>query len=302
LVRSPDQAEGLRRLFVQDVLRVVTITSGHPGTGRTTTVISLANALADKGKNVLVIDENIGACNIAGTLGFRAHRDLLDVIRRDRALEEVLIATPSGFSVLQTGQGMRVLDRLNAGDQEHLLNAFANIGGSVDVVLIDGGHGRNGHSLPLIAPGHEIVVLVSPDPNSITAAYALIKHASVQVRNQETQEKQHFRILVNKAASQVEARTIFENMERAAGQYLDVSLDFTGFIPLDNKLCLSGAARPAQPVARAEAAFRQVAESLIHWPGQKSAGNRLDQFMQHVLRSAKTPPNHTSSVIAAVAR
>ncbi len=297
-----DQAEGLRRLLVQDILRIVSIASGNSGAGKTTTVISLAHALSDKGKNVLVVDENVGASNIAATLGLNAHRDLLDVIRRDRGLEEVLIASPTGFRILQAGQGMRVLERLNADEQEHLVNAFARIAEPVDVVLIDAARERNGLSLPLNVPGHEIMVVISPDPASITAAYALIKHNSGRIKKQGKQERHCFRILVNKAASDIEARTIFENMKRAAAQYLDVSLDLAGFIPLDNKLCLKDSERRTRPVARAEAAFRQIAESLIHWPGQKNEGNGLDQIIQRLLRSAQSSSNNTSSAIAAVSR
>ena len=87
-----DQAEGLRRLRVQDAARIVTVASGSAGAGKTITVINLAASLARSGKNVLVIDENAGACNICATLELIAHRDLLDVIRRDKALDEVLVS------------------------------------------------------------------------------------------------------------------------------------------------------------------------------------------------------------------
>ncbi len=111
-----DQAEGLRRLLVQDFLPVITVASGSTGAGRTTTVINLAAAMAGNGKNVLVIDENAGANNVSAMLGISAHRDLLDVIRRDKALDEVIISRPGGLFILPAGRGMRVLGKLSAGD------------------------------------------------------------------------------------------------------------------------------------------------------------------------------------------
>ena len=89
---TEDQAEGLRRLLAQDSLHIITVVSGSVGAGKTSTVINLAAALAHNGKDVLVIDENAGANNLAGTLGLSAHRDLLDVIRR--VVESARSGTP----------------------------------------------------------------------------------------------------------------------------------------------------------------------------------------------------------------
>ncbi len=173
-----DQADGLRRLLMPDFVRVITVTSGSAAAGKTTTVISLAAALAHAGKKVLVIDENVGASNVCATLGLNAHRDLLDVIRRDKTLDEVIVSSREGLRVLPAGRGMMVLEKLSAGDKAHLTSSFAHIDGPVDVILIDSAPGRDSRSLPLALSSHEIVVVVSPDPASITAAYALIKHIS----------------------------------------------------------------------------------------------------------------------------
>ena len=278
-----DQAEGLRRLLVPDLLRVISITSGNTGAGKTTTAINLAAALADKGKNVLVIDENVSASNIASTLGLNAHRDLLDVIRRDKALDEVLISSPAGFNILPAGRGIRVLEKLNAGEQAHLIGAFAHLAQPMDVVLIDTAQDRNNRVLPLTLSNHEIAVVVSPEPASITAAYALIKHISGRQK-----EKRHFRVLVNKASVETEARMIFENMESAAKRYLTVSLDFMGFIPHDDKLCLGRTVTGSFPTAPSAVAFLRAAESVAHWQSGEDEGKGLERFAQCLLQSAQS--------------
>lgn len=283
-----DQAEGLRRLLVQDSTCIATITSGGARAGRTTTVINLAAALAGEGKNVLVIDENVGANNLAGMLAITAHRDLLDVIRHDKVLDEVILSTPAGFRILPAGRGLRVLETLSAQDRAHLVDSFACFTGPVDVVLIDAAPGRASRFLPLVFSSHEIVVVVSPDPSSITAAYGLIKY----VKGDRT-EVPNVHVLVNRARTEAEARLIFDNMESAARHYLGLPLDFTGFIPQDGKLSL-GHAVAGKLETRSTGAFRRVAESLAQWPSLQTGvtgvtgvtgGKGMDSFVKCLLRS-----------------
>jgi flagellar biosynthesis protein FlhG len=289
-----DQAEGLRRLLVQDFARIVTVISGHAGTGKTTTVINLAAFLADNGKNVLIIDENVSANNLSATLGLSAHRDLLDVIRRDKTLDQVIITHGEGLHILPAGRGMRVLDKLSGGDQTHLIGCFARLAQPMDVVLIDAAPGRSSRLLPLNFAGHELLVVVSPEPASITSAYALIKH-----NNSQRHDKQRFHILVNKANTEAEAQTIFDNMANAATRYLGVSLDFLGFIPPDGKLCLGRAVAEAFPNAVSAAAFRSAAESLTNWPSQEGDSRRLERFMQCLLQSNQGHQGSRASAMAA---
>jgi flagellar biosynthesis protein FlhG len=276
-----DQAEGLRRLLVQNYLRIVTLTSGSTGAGKTTAVINLAAALARNGKSVLVIDENTGANNICGLLGLNAHRDLLDVIRRDKTVQEVVISSVHGFSILPAGHGMRALEKLNAGDRAHLIGSFAHLTPPFDVVLIDAAPGRASRSLSLALSSHEIVVVASPEAASITAAYALIKHI-----NGNYQNKRRYHILINKAVTEIEANTIFSNMESAARRYLGISLEFLGYIPYEHKLCPSNPLPKSLSAASFGEAFQHAAESLIHWPFEEDEGRGLERFMQCLLQSS----------------
>ena len=274
-----DQADGLRRLLMPDFVRVITVTSGSAAAGKTTTVISLAAALAHAGKKVLIIDENVGAGNVCATLGLNAHRDLLDVIRRDKTLDEVIVASRDGIRVLPAGRGMMVLEKLSADDKAHLTSSFANIDGPVDVILIDSAPGRDSRSLPLALSSHEIVVVVSPDPGSITAAYALMKHISGH-----HESKRHYHILFNKTAREGDARKIFDNMESVAKRYLAVTLQLLGFLPYDAKHCLGRGLAEAHPDTHSGSVFRVAAESLVNWPCQDGEGPGLERFMQSLLQ------------------
>jgi flagellar biosynthesis protein FlhG len=272
-------------------LHIVTVASGSVGTGKTTAVINLAAALAGIGKKVLVIDENTSASNLGGTLGISAHRDLLDVIRRDMTLDDVVIPRPEGFGILSAGRGLKVLGKLSPDDEAHLVDAFGHISQPVDVILVDSASGRMSRLLPLIFPQHAITILVSPQPVSITAAYALIKHIS------GSSDHQHFRMIVNKVGIEVEARKIFDNMAAVASRYLAVSLDFLGCIPPDDKLTQSirrgRSVIEAFPAAASAIAFRRAAEALLSWPcnedenkGEKSEDRgTLQGFVQCLIQN-----------------
>ena len=274
-----DQADGLRRLLMPGFVRVITVTSGSAAAGKTTTVISLAAALAHAGKKVLIIDENVGAGNVCATLGLNAHRDLLDVIRRDKTLDEVIVASRDGIRVLPAGRGMMVLEKLSADDKAHLTSSFANIDGPVDVILIDSAPGRDSRSLPLALSSHEIVVVVSPDPGSITAAYALMKHISGH-----HESKRHYHILFNKTAREGDARQIFDNMESVAKRYLAVTLQLLGFLPYDAKHCLGRGLAEAHPDTHSGSVFGVAAESLVNWPCHDGEGPGLERFMRSLLQ------------------
>lgn len=286
-----DQAEGLRRLLVPNSLRIVTVTSGSAGAGKTATVINLAAALVRSGKDVLVIDENAGANNLGGTLGLNAHRDLLDVVRRDKTLEEVIISSPQGFRLLPAGRGMRVLENLNPGDKAYLIDCFKRFTQPMDMVLVDAAPVRASRLLSLTASSHEIVVMVSSEPASITAAYSLIKNISGD------HGKQQFRVLVNQVSAETEAQMIFDNIARVASRYLSVPLDFIGFVPPDDKLRQSirsgRSVTEAFPAATSVAAFRRAAEALTSLPCRqdedKSQGTGLEGFMQRLLQSSRNP-------------
>jgi flagellar biosynthesis protein FlhG len=276
-----DQAEGLRRLLMQDSTRIVSIVSGGAGAGKTTSVINLAAFLARSGKNVLAVDENACASNVCATLGLSAHRDLLDVIRRDKTLDQVFVSAPLGFQILPAARGMRVLDKLSTDDQEHLIACFAQLAQPMDIVLIDTAPGRSSRLLPLDFPGHELLVVLAPEPASITSTYSLIKHV-----HSYHPDKQHFHILINKSSTEREAGIVFENMARVAEQYLGLSLDFTGHIPTDGKLCLRLPVVEVFPDTPSAGAFHAAAESLGKWPCGDGETRTLERFIQHLLQNS----------------
>jgi flagellar biosynthesis protein FlhG len=280
-----DQAEGLRRLLARGSVRVLTLTSGRAGIGKTNIVINLATTLAKRGRHVLVLDEQQGKGSVETLLGLTARYDLMHVIRREKTLEEVMMRGPEGVNIVSAGNGLRVLGELGQEDQDWLVQSFRQLSKTVDVVLVDAVAGLASNVLPLSLASQEIVIVVSPHPSSIKDAYALIK-----VLNQSF-AIHRFHILASKVKDEQEARELYENMAEVAVRFLEVSLDFMGYVPFDEKL--RQAARICRPVveafpfAESAKSLRDLAEVMEQWPQPSGEDGRLEGFMQRLIQSSR---------------
>jgi flagellar biosynthesis protein FlhG len=279
-----DQAEGLRCLQAKEGVRIITVASGGSGVGKTSAVVNLAVALAKNGKDVLVLDENPCHNNVCANLGIKARYDLLHVINRDKTLEQVILRGPEGISILPALRGVNSLAKLQPAEQKRLIDCFDNLQKPVDVVLVDAAAGSTGHVLSMSLAAQEVLMVLSPSASAITGAYSLIKLMSQEYA------KRHFRILVNKAGSETEAKAIFDNVYLAAQRYLSVSPDFMGFVPLDNKLRrsahLSRAVVEAFPASASAVSFRKLAAGLQHWSRADDYDGGMENFMQRLIRSS----------------
>ena len=279
----PDQAEGLRRLLDRSGLRVVSISAGAGGSGKTGAIVNLAGALAELGSDVLILDEHPAAHSVAAALGLKARFDLEDVIRRERDFDEVIVRGPAGILILPLARGARSLAQLPAPEQQRLVERCGRLGFPVDTLLVDAAPGS---ASALVWPGaaaQEVIVLAGGSAAAITAAYALIKRLSNEFARRE------FHILVGNVASESEARTIFGNMAGVARRYLQVSLDLMGHVPPDDKLQHAARLRlpvvAAFPGAAAAGSFRRLAQAIAGWPRPEEDGCGFDDFMRRLIHS-----------------
>ena len=276
-----DQASGLRRLFGQEHLRIITLAAGCSGVGRSVAVANLAAAFARQGKEVMVLDENNGPNNIAGLFGVPARYDLFHLFNRERHLSDVLVSAFPGVHVLPAARAVKKLGKLTVQQQEALLDGLGEMERAADVILVDAAIDHPLGFSPLGLASHETVVVVSPGVSAITEAYALIKKMSLGYA------RRHFRILVSKVRTPAEAEIIFNNIARVSGQRLRVTLEYAGCVPADD--LLKQAARLCQPVvtafpdAQSARAIRSLASDMLAWPASDFEPVGFEQFVQQLL-------------------
>lgn len=263
--------------------RVIAVTSGKGGVGKSTVSINLATALAAAGSRVTLLDADLGLANIDVLLGLAPSHTLADVLDGTCSLKEILLEGPAGVRIVPASSGVQRMAELSDRERAGLMNAFSELEGSMDIMVVDTAAGIAANSLQFCEASQEVIVVVCNDPASITDAYATIK-----VINQRTR-RDRFRVLVNMVQNDGEARDIFNRLIKATERFLDVTLDFIGAIPFDR--CVGQAARRRGPVVScypaspAGTAFKKLAAVADTWPESRSASGQLEFFLERMIQA-----------------
>jgi len=280
---SGDQAAGLRRLLGQTGFQVITVMSGQQGAGKTSATANLAVALARSGRDVLIIDQDQHGRGAAAALGLTPRYDVADALEGRCSLDALILNGPDNVQVLPIGGGFSRLGRLSERDQEWLAQSFNRMQCGVDVVLVDMEEATDPDALPLGLAASEIMVVLPPGSTAITQGYTLVK------RLVHNFGKRQFRLLLNRMPSPEEAQAVADNFTYTAERYLGVSVDYLGYIPLDERLSRASHMRTsvvdAFPVALSTSHFRKLADGLLRWPQPSTLGS-VGGFMQRVIQGS----------------
>jgi flagellar biosynthesis protein FlhG len=278
-----EQAAGLRRMVNPRPVRVIAVTSGKGGVGKTNVSVNLATAMAQGGKQVMLLDADLGLANVDVMLGLQPHYNLSHVLSGERTLEEVLVDAPGGFKVIPAASGVKNMIDLGAREHVGLVQAFSELSIPLDVLLIDTAAGLSDGVITFTRAAQEVIVLVCDEPASITDAYALIKVMSRDYGHER------FRILANMARSIREGYELFGKIARVTDKFLNVSLDFIGSIPHDELLRQAvqkqRAVVDAYPASRASQAFKKLVAKVDNWPVPAAASGHVEFFVERLVNA-----------------
>jgi flagellar biosynthesis protein FlhG len=241
---------------------VFAIASGKGGVGKTNVTANLAAALVHNRKRVLAIDADAGLANLDLLFGAQPVYTLEDFFRGAAALDEIVTTTAQGVLLLPGASGVQALTALSSAQKLALAGALEGLARQVDIVLVDTCSGISDLTTYFAAAAQEIVVVVTPEPASLTDAYALIKILA------STYGQKSFQILANKVDDEEQSRRLFDSLSRTAVRFLNVSLDYLGSIPSDPRLSTA--------VARS----RLVIEEAQDAPSSRSFNLLASRLMQ----------------------
>lgn len=270
-----DQAHSLREMAraagrTGRHARVLTVTSGKGGVGKTNLSINLGIALVRHGLRVVVVDADLGLANVDILLGMDPERSLSDLVYGGRAVEDVLVPAPGGLQVLAGGSGVYELASLEPAELRRLLQQIERLDSLFDVILIDTGAGIGTGVLSFALASEEVLVVTTTEPSSLADAYAVIKMISMRRSDAK------LNVAVNMAPDVREGETTFRRLESAAVRFLGLRPSLLGIVPRDEAVYRAVQRQTpfvlASPYVPASRAVDAMARRLIGAPEPAAGG------------------------------
>lgn len=226
---SQSKSEGAKLVDDQGI-RVIAVTSGKGGVGKSNVVANLAMALAAQGKRILIIDADLGVGNMDVLLGLSPQYNLNHVLSGEKSLPEIITDVTPGIKLIPAGSGVQEYTSLGQHEKMRLLDELDMLEEAFDIMIIDTEAGISENVTYFTVAAQEILVVVTPEPTSITDVYALIKLLATRY------SEHHFKVLVNMARDSEDALEVFRKLANVAGRFLDISLDYLGCVVRDERL------------------------------------------------------------------
>ncbi len=260
--------------------RVIAITSGKGGVGKTNIVANLGYAFTKLGKKVLILDADLGLGNLDVLLGLAPKYNLSHVIMEEKVIEDILVEGPGKMKILPASSGIQELTNLTRKQKINILTQLDRLIDSVDVLFIDTAAGISSNVMDFNATAQEIVVVVSPEPTSITDAYALMKVLSLKYSEKVC------KLLVNMASRPEEGREIFRQLHLVTDRFLDINIEYLGCILNDEKVIRGVKNQKIVselfPDTQASRCFRDLARKISAMPPANSPKDGSNLFWQHL--------------------
>lgn len=276
-----DQAAGLRNLSRTKPVKVIAVTAGKGGVGKSNVSVNLAVALAQLDKNVMLMDADLGLANIDIMLGLHTKYNLSHVVQGLCDLSDIILQGPAGIQVIPAASGTEFMTHLSHAEHAGMIDAFNELTDDLDYLIIDTAAGISDTVLSFARSSQELVVVVCDEPTSLTDAYALIKVLSKRY------DRTHFHILANMVRNIKDGRDLFQKLFRVAEQFLDVHLDYLGAIPFDEHVHKAVKKQKpvliAYPESFASSSLRELADGVTSWPCKTSLMGNTSFFIERLV-------------------
>lgn len=267
-----DQAEQLRNVIKQQnqaeqqkKARVVTITSGKGGVGKSNLAVNLAVCLRKMGKQVIIFDADLGLANVEVMFGSVPQYNLSDLIYKGKGIKDIITKGPMDIGFISGGSGIANLNNLTKEQIVYLVHCLAELNEMADVIIVDTGAGISDNVLEFVLASPEVLLVTTPEPSSLTDAYSLLK---ALYRNPTfSKENVKIHIVANKVHSVEEGEQLFAKLNSVVIQFLKGEIDLLGMIPQDNELEMAIRSQKIvaveKPGAISSKAFEVVANNYI---------------------------------------
>lgn len=265
-----DQASKLRQMVSSDNkienARVIAVTSGKGGVGKTSLSVNLAIEISKMGKKVVIFDADFGLANVEVMLGIRPKYNLLDIFKNKMGIEEIITKGPNGIGFISSGSGVLELATMDHDNIKLLINQMGKLDKLYDVVIIDTGAGITDSVMEFVMVSPEILLVVTPEPTSITDAYSLLK--VLRRKDDFNPMYKTINVVSNRVSQPNEGREIYEKMNTVSSKFLNTKLQYLGEIYQDRNASLAIIEQKpvclSYPASQAARGISGIAEKLMN--------------------------------------
>ncbi|MCH5262993.1 MAG: MinD/ParA family protein [Lachnospiraceae bacterium] len=287
-----DQAEQLRNIIKANsqpqrpLARVITVTSGKGGVGKSNTAINLAIQFRKMGQKVIILDADFGLANIEIMFGAVPKHNLCDLIYQGKSIRDIITWGPMEVGFISGGSGIAGMSNLSKDYLNYIIQNLVELDEMADTIIVDTGAGISDAVLEFLVASGEILLVTTPEPTSITDSYSLLKALSRHPRY--SSETSQIKVIANKVFGEAEAEALYAKLEAVVGRYLKVPITYLGMIPQDTQL--TKAVMQQMPVsldnprARSAIAYETIAAKLMNKELNANLTKRgMAAFFSHII-------------------
>lgn len=292
-----DQAQQLRNIIKagavasnRPLARVITVTSGKGGVGKSNTAINLAIQFKKMGQRVIILDADFGLANIEIMFGAVPKHNLCDLIYQGKNIREIITWGPMDVGFISGGSGIAGMSNLSRDYLVYIINNLAELDAIADIIIVDTGAGISDAVLEFLVASGEILLVTTPEPTSITDSYSLLKALNRHPRFSSDVSK--IKVIANKVDSEEEGQGLFEKVDSVVSRYLKLPITYLGAIPRDAQLAKSVMQQmPVSmqaPHAKSAVAYENMAATLMNKELNKDVKRRgMAAFFSHIVTGKK---------------
>ena len=289
-----DQAEQLRIIKAsrqsRPLARVITVTSGKGGVGKSNTSINLAIQFRKMGKKVIILDADFGLANIEIMFGAVPKHNLCDLIYQGKNIREIITWGPMEVGFISGGSGIAGMTNLSRDYLMYIIQNLAQLDAIADIIIVDTGAGISDAVLEFLVASGEILLVTTPEPTSITDSYSLLKALYRHPRFQEEATK--VKMIANRVEKEAEGQILFNKLNAVVTRYLKIPMTYLGSVPEDVQL--SRAVMQQVPVslqnpgAKSSVAYEKIAKKLLGKEEEERQPKRgMAAFFSHIVNVKK---------------
>jgi len=291
-----DQAEQLRNIIKaqnapkRPLARVITVTSGKGGVGKSNTAINLAIQFRKMGQRVIILDADFGLANIEIMFGAVPKYNLCDLIYQGKNIREIITWGPQEVGFISGGSGIAGMSNLSRDYLVYIIQNLAELDAIADTIIVDTGAGISDAVLEFLVASGEIILVTTPEPTSITDSYSLLK--ALNRHNRFSKEYSKIKVIANRVDTEEEGRTLYSKLNAVVARYLKLPIEYLGSVPQDS--LLSKAVMQQMPVslqsptAKSAIAYERIAAKLMNKEVSSTIPKRgMAAFFSHIVSAKK---------------